>query len=179
MFKLQRVPAECSARPYNLVRQFLQVVIVIVGLANYPSIILTGSFSLNVFPSFLTFYFQSEMRPLSWFSSRLASSGQVRMASLSPEYKSISHKLISHKNGEFDRHLQGAGWDRDHDRSSQLSGSPQINLQSLEDAHVQCSSPLISSQRRSLFWRSQSPGGVWLVQEPRHHWLPKADALHW
>ena len=61
------------------------------------------------------------------------------MASLSPEYKSISHKLISHKNGEFDRHLQGAGWDRDHDRSSQLSGSPQINLQSLEDAHVQCS----------------------------------------
>ena len=46
---------------------------------------------------------------------------------------------ISHKNGEFDRHLQGAGWDRDHDRSSQLSGSPQINLQSLEDAHVQCS----------------------------------------
>ena len=99
MIPLQRVPAECFARPYNLVCQFLQV-----GLTNPHDF---HHFS-NVF-RFLLSPRCGHCHDLAPAWRALARLDKGNFISLQAHLTLKVTTLIT---------IQGAGWDRDHDRSS-------------------------------------------------------------
>ena len=154
-FPRQRVPAERSPRAHNLVRQLLQVtdqhLLILNHFSDQPFSTSSSSYLYNFFWLFgkiiwfslakrlstLSLFdyltFQPKMRPLSWSSSSLASPGKVR----STVTKNDKNWQKWERGGKyFLLDPQRAGWDRDHDRSCQLSGSREIIVGIKKILHV-------------------------------------------